>query len=49
MLEGLLWALLPDTARRMIFEMANLPEKQLRMVAWAVVAAGCLLVAVTRG
>lgn len=48
-LEGLLWALLPETARRMVFEMANLPERQLRLVAWAVVAAGCVLVALTRG
>lgn len=48
-LEGLLWALLPDTARLMIFEMANLPERQLRSVAWTVVAAGCVLVWLTRG
>lgn len=48
-LEGLLWALLPETARRMVFEMANLPERQVRLVAWAVVAAGCVLVALTRG
>ena len=48
-LEGLLWALLPDTARRMIYDMANLPEQQLRMVAWAVVAAGCVLVWLAQG
>jgi len=48
-LEGLLWALLPDTARRMIYDMANLPEQQLRIVAWTVVAGGCLLVWFARG
>ncbi|HPG90052.1 MAG TPA: DUF2065 domain-containing protein [Hyphomicrobium sp.] len=48
-LEGLLWALLPDTARRMLFDMANLGERQLRQVAWAIVGAGCLLVWLTRG
>jgi uncharacterized protein len=48
-LEGLLWALAPDTARRMIAELANMAESQLRSVAWVVVAAGCLLVWLTRG
>ncbi len=48
-LEGLLWALLPDAARRMVFEMANMAEGQLRAVAWIVVAAGCILVWLARG
>jgi uncharacterized protein YjeT (DUF2065 family) len=48
-LEGLLWALLPDAARRMVFEMANMAEGQLRSVAWIVVAAGCILVWLARG
>lgn len=48
-LEGLLWALTPDTARRMLLDMANLAESQLRLVAWGVVAAGCVLVWLARG
>ncbi len=48
-LEGLLWALAPDAARRMIHELANLAEGQLRNFAWVIVAAGCVLVWLTRG
>jgi uncharacterized protein len=48
-LEGLLWALAPGSAKRMIAEMATLPEGQLRAVAWIVMAAGCVLVGLTRG
>jgi uncharacterized protein len=48
-LEGLLWALAPETARRMIAEMSNLAENQLRSFAWIIVAAGCVLVWLTRG
>jgi uncharacterized protein len=48
-LEGLLWALAPGMARRMIQEMSSMAESQLRAVAWIVVAAGCVLVWLTRG
>jgi uncharacterized protein len=48
-LEGLLWALAPGMARRMISEMSSIAESQLRAVAWIVVAAGCVLVWLTRG
>jgi uncharacterized protein len=48
-LEGLLWALAPGMARRMISEMSSMAESQLRAVAWIVVAAGCVLVWLTRG
>ena len=48
-LEGLLWALAPETARRIIAEMSNLAESQLRSFAWIIVAAGCVLVWLTRG
>jgi uncharacterized protein len=48
-LEGLLWALAPDAARRMIDELSNLADGQLIRVAWGVVAFGCLLVWLTRG
>ena len=48
-LEGLLWALAPDAARRMIAEMSSLAESQLRSFAWIIVVAGCVLVWLTRG
>ncbi len=48
-LEGLLWALAPGLAQRMIADLSRLAEGQLRAVAWGVVGAGCLLVWLTRG
>jgi uncharacterized protein len=48
-IEGLLWALAPETGKRMAAEMANLDDSQLRAVAWLVVAAGCVLVWLVRG
>lgn len=48
-LEGLLWALFPDTARRMVHEMSSLPEGQLRGAAWLVVTLGCAIVWLVRG
>lgn len=48
-MEGLLWALLPHVARRMVFDMARLEDGQVRGVAWMAVAAGCLLVWMVRG
>jgi uncharacterized protein YjeT (DUF2065 family) len=48
-LEGLLWALAPATARRML-EMANkLPASTLRATGWTAVAAGVFLVWLIRG
>jgi uncharacterized protein YjeT (DUF2065 family) len=48
-LEGLLWALAPATARRML-EMANeLPASTLRATGWTAVAAGAFLVWLIRG
>ena len=48
-LEGLLWALAPDMARRMIGEMSSMAKGQLSRVAWGVVALGCFLVWLSRG
>jgi uncharacterized protein len=47
--EGLLWALAPDTARRMVADMAKLPPAQLQRAAWGFVAAGCFMVWMVRG
>lgn len=48
-LEGLLWALAPETARRLISELSEMAEGQLRAVAWLIVAAGAILVWFARG
>ena len=48
-LEGLLWALAPEAARRMIAELSSMADTQLRPVAWIIVAAGCVLVWLARG
>ncbi|MEQ1670316.1 MAG: DUF2065 domain-containing protein [Hyphomicrobium sp.] len=48
-LEGLLWALAPSAAKKMVAEMATLPTRHLQAVAWGIVALGCVLVGVTRG
>ena len=48
-LEGMLWALAPDFARRMVREMDRLEGKQLQAAAWGLVAFGLVLVWLTRG
>lgn len=48
-LEGMLWALAPDFARRMVREMAALEGRQLQGGAWGMVAIGLFLVWLTRG
>ena len=48
-LEGLLWALAPELARRMVRDMAELDPARLRPVAWGVVAAGGLVGGLVRG
>lgn len=47
--EGLLWGLAPDTARKMLADLANLPDKSLRLASWSFVAAGVFLVWLIRG
>ena len=42
-LEGLLWALAPDAARRMVRDIASLPGQQIAGVAWVMVAAGVVM------
>lgn len=48
-LEGLLWALAPDFARRMIEEMSSLPERQISLFAWIMVVSGVALFWLARG
>ncbi|MCB1485560.1 MAG: DUF2065 domain-containing protein [Hyphomicrobiaceae bacterium] len=48
-LEGLLWAISPDLGRRIVRDMASLPERQLAMVAWTMVVLGMGLVWLARG
>lgn len=48
-IEGLLWGLAPDVGRRMVADMASLPERQIRGIAWVVVTVGCALVWLVRG
>jgi uncharacterized protein len=47
--EGLLWALAPDAARRMLRELSSVDNSRLRPVAWGAVAAGLFLVWAVRG
>jgi hypothetical protein len=48
-LEGLLWALAPDAARRMLATLAETPERQLATAGWLAVAAGAAVVWLVRG
>lgn len=48
-LEGMLWALAPDFARRMVREMSQLEGKRLQTAAWGMVVLGLFLVWLTRG
>jgi uncharacterized protein len=48
-LEGLLWALAPSTARRVVSELSGLKNSQLQPAALVAVAAGVALVWLARG
>jgi uncharacterized protein YjeT (DUF2065 family) len=48
-LEGLLWALAPNAARRMVGELANFANSRLQTGALAAVAAGVFIVWLARG
>lgn len=48
-LEGLLWALAPDAARRMVAEIASIPNGRIQLGALAAVAAGVAIVWLVRG
>ena len=48
-IEGLLYAALPAMARRMAFEVSNIPESTLRRAGIMVLAAGVGMVWLVRG
>ncbi len=48
-LEGLLWALAPDTARRLLEIASETAPSTLRNAGWMAVAAGLALVWLVRG
>lgn len=47
--EGLLWALGPDFARRMLVTVAATPDKDLARAGWVAVGLGALVVWLVRG
>jgi uncharacterized protein YjeT (DUF2065 family) len=48
-IEGLLWALVPNLAARLLEVAANVPQNTLRMAGWSSVLAGLFLVWIIRG
>jgi len=48
-IEGLLWALFPHLAMRMLEAAATTPPNSLRVAGWCTVAAGLVLVWLIRG
>lgn len=48
-IEGLIWALAPQTGRRLLAIAAATPEDALRRAGWIAVAAGAALVWLIRG
>lgn len=48
-IEGLLWALFPNVAIRLLASAAAAPQQSLRYAGWAAVAAGLAIVWLIRG
>jgi uncharacterized protein len=48
-IEGLLWALLPNLATRLLEAAASVPQNTLRLAGWGSVLAGLALVWIIRG
>jgi uncharacterized protein YjeT (DUF2065 family) len=48
-IEGLLWALLPNLATRLLEAAASVPQNILRLAGWGSVLAGLALVWIIRG
>lgn len=48
-IEGLLWALAPDFARKMLSTVAASPDRDLMVAGWLAVALGAFVVWLVRG
>lgn len=48
-IEGLLWALAPDTARRTLEQVAQMPPDKVKLLGTAAVAIGVVIVWLARG
>jgi uncharacterized protein YjeT (DUF2065 family) len=48
-IEGLLWALVPNLATRLLEAAASVPQNTLRLAGWGSVLAGLALVWIIRG
>lgn len=48
-IEGLLWAVAPGTAKRFLEAASATPEAQLKTLGWAAVATGAVIVWLIRG
>jgi uncharacterized protein len=48
-IEGLLWALFPNLARRLLEQLAETPEASVRAIAWSMVVLGVAIVWLVRG
>jgi uncharacterized protein YjeT (DUF2065 family) len=48
-IEGLLWALVPNLAARLLEAAASVPQNALRIAGWSSVVAGLALVWIIRG
>lgn len=48
-IEGLVWALIPHLALRMLQVASVTPEQQLRIAGWVAVVAGLVMVWLVRG
>ena len=48
-LEGLLWALSPDTARRLLEMASSTPPSSLKLMGWSSVSIGAFIIWLVRG
>ena len=48
-IEGLIWAVAPDTGRRLLEIASQMPNRSLQMAGWSAVAVGIAIVWLLRG